>query len=134
MSSKINVAAIIEQYGLSKLELASDLFPNNKYASMALTRVINGEAFLNSEQLSLLANKLGVTVDSLYADREWDLKSNSAGVLKFENGSMIAELDTETWITKVYKKGSLIHETVLHNGSITIANYLEKLNNLINNK
>lgn len=133
MSNKINVAAIIEQYGLNKVTLASELFPDNKYASMALTRVIKGETFLNSEQLSLLANKLGVSVDSLYSDKKWEIQSDKAGILKFENDEFTAELDTQTWITKVYKKGSLMHETVLHNGSLALSEYLEKLNNLINN-
>lgn len=132
--SNINVAAIIEQYGLNKVELSAELYPNNKYASMALTRVIKGEAFLDSVQLSVLSSKLGVTVDSLYDDKKWGLKSDKSGTLILESEDYKAELDVKTWITKVFHKNSLAHEVVLHNGTLALSEYISKLNNLINNK
>ena len=134
MINKIKVAAIIEQYGLNKVALASELFPGNKYASIALTRVINGEAYLNSEQLSLLASKLGVSVDSLYTGKNWEAGSSSAGVLKFENDDYTAELDTTSWMTKIFKKGTLIHESLLHSGALPLSEYLAKLDNIITNQ
>lgn len=134
MSNKIKVAAIIEQYGLNKVALASELFPDNKHPSISLTRVINGEAYLSSVQLSYLAEKLGVSVDSLYSDKKWQAGSKAAGVLTFENDDYTAELNTSTWVTKVFKKGTLIHDTVIHNGAQSLSEYLDSLDKLITNK
>ena len=134
MINKIKVAAIIEQYGLNKVALASELFPDNKYPSISLTRVINGEAYLSSVQLSYLADKLGVSVDSLYSDKKWQAGSSSAGVLKFENDDYTAELDTTSWMTKIFKKGTLIHESLLHSGALPLSEYLAKLDNIITNQ
>lgn len=132
----IDVAKIIELNDLDKVQLSKDLFPNHKYASMALTRVINGEMLLNSEQLSKLAHLLNVTVDDLYNAGGWKMKANKADnkhIITFEAINYKAELDTKSWITKIYHKNSLFHESIIIDGKCPVKEYLETINNLISN-
>lgn len=129
--SKIDIKAILEKYSLDKVDTASALFPGNKYPSIALTRVINGEAYLNSEQMSKLSAMLGVTVDSLYTDKAWQASSKQPGVMKFERESYTAELDTATWITKVFLMDSILHESIIHSGAIPLSDYLAAIDEII---
>ena len=131
----INLLAIMERNDLDRIELGKELFPGTKYPSIAITRIIDKKALLNSEQLAKLAHLLGVTVDDLYSSGGWKNKPSKTGDIIFESGNYRAELDTETWITKVYHKDSLFHESIIHNGHTPINEYLENINNLIlNNK
>lgn len=132
----IDLAKIIELNDLDKVQLARDLFPNNKFSSMALARVIKGEALLNSEQLAKLAHILDVTVDDLYNSGGWKMKANKADnkhIITFEAVNYKAELDTKSWLTKIYHKNSLFHESIIIDGKCPINEYLETINNLISN-
>jgi len=55
---KIDLKKIIENAGLDIKETAQHLFPNNKYAKLALDRVIKGDAFLDTNQISKLSNSV----------------------------------------------------------------------------
>ena len=122
---------IIEKQNLVVKEIAKQLFPNNKYPKLALDRVLSGKAFLDTNQVSKLSMMTGISVEELYSGGCWKA-STSKDKLKFTSGNFTAELDTETWITKIYHKDSLFHEAVIHNGSIALSEYLTKLTNIIN--
>ena len=126
----IDVEKIIKTKKLDKKELAQHLFPDNKYASLALNRVIKGDGFLDSNQISLLADLTGIAIGNLYSGSEWDLKSID-GITILTAGSFVAELDTNTWITKVFDNGSLFHESVIHAGITPLSVYLESLSQII---
>lgn len=130
--SKIDLMAVMDKYKLDKKDLAVALFPSNKYASVALTRVLNGINLLDSEQLSKLASMAGVSVDSLYTDRQWEQTSNKSGEIIFTKDDFRAVLNTDTWITKLYAKETLKHEEVLSSKTVPLSEYLEKLNEIIN--
>jgi len=51
----------------------------------------------------------------------------------FENEDYKAELDQQSWITKIYHKDSLFFDAVIHNGSIPLSEFLNQLENLILN-
>ena len=126
-----NLKEIIEKQGLSTKDVAIQLFPSNKYPKLALDRVLAGKAFLDTNQVSKLSMITGIAIDELYIGGEW--KATSAkDKLRFTTGEYVAELDTKTWITKVYHNDSLFHDAVIHSGSISLSDYLTELTNLIN--
>lgn len=126
----IDLSSIIETHGLNKKVIAEHLFPDNKYSSLALNRIISGEANLDSEQLSKLALLLNVGVSDLY-NPQFKI-SSSNDLLTFEAKDYKAVLDMGRKLTKIFHKGSLFHETVLHQGTITLSQYIKELTELIN--
>jgi hypothetical protein len=126
----IDVEKIIKTKKLDKKELAQQLFPGNKYASLALNRVIKGDGFLDSNQISLLSELTGIAIGNLYSGNEWDLKNNK-GLTVLTSGNFRAELDTKTWVTKVFDNGSLFHESVIHSGTTSLSAYLTQLSEIV---
>jgi len=122
----IDIKAIIEKQGLEMNDVAEQLFPKNKYPRLALNRVIAGDAVLDADQISKLALLADLTIAELYG-ANWKAKS-SKGLHTFTNGEFKAELDTTSWITKIFHKGSKFHESVIHSKSIPLSEYLDKLN------
>lgn len=126
----IDLDKIIKKKKLDKKELAQQLFPGHKYASLALNRVIKGDGFLDSNQISLLSELTGIKIGNLYSGNEWDLK-NDKGLTVFTSGNFRAELDTNTWVTKVFDNDSLFHESVIHSDSTPLSVYLTQLTEIV---
>ena len=129
----MNLQKIIDERGLDKKEVAKLLFPDIKYPILAFNRVLADVAVLDSTQVSKLALFADLTIDEIYSGWSWKATSKK-GRHKFISGDFIAELDLETGITKVFHKGSLFHESVLHSTLIPLSSYIEELNNLIQKK
>ena len=123
---------IMEVHKLEVHKVAKHLFPANKYPKLALDRILKNEAFLDTNQLSRLAQLIGTSIENLYSNNEWSMKTKK-GLLHFTSDKYTAELNTNSWTTKIYSDGSIFHEEVIHNGSITLSEYLQKLNQLIKN-
>lgn len=126
----IDIGKLIKDKNLSKKEIAFQLFPDIKYPRLALNRVIKGEGLLNSDQISKLALLTGISIPDLFSQKDWKTEVNSK-VYQFSSGEFIAKLDTETWITKVFHKKSLFHESVIHKKTISISEYIKELNLII---
>jgi len=126
----LDLKSIIDRNNLEVKEVAVELFPNNKYAKLALDRIIKGEAFLDTNQLSRLSQMTGITINELFEGGKWKLKSDDT-MMTFEYGDFRAELNTSTWETKVYHKNSIFHESVLSKRTISLKEYLSELNKLI---
>ena len=131
--NEFNLKAIMGTYDISSKTLAAELFPGNKYPSIALTRVINGETQLNADQVAKLSAMTGVPIENLYSGEKWKAGRSKEGILTFENEDYKAELDQQSWITKIYHKDSLFFDEVIHNGSIPLSEFLNQLDNLILN-
>lgn len=129
---KIDLAKILQCYKLDATEVATLLFPTNTHAGLALKRVMGGKGLLDADQIAKLAFFLNVSIDDLYAD-QWAHSERGERLHRFENGDYFAELDPITWVTKVYHKNSLLHETVLHAGTVTLTEYFKQLNLIIKN-
>lgn len=130
---KFNINELIKEHELDTKVLASELFPENKYPMIALTRVINGEALLNTDQLAKLSFLTGLPIEALFSGGEWrDAKSKEANIIALENGEYRAELNRDTWITKLYHKNSIFHEAIILDGTaVPMSEYLSELDNLI---
>ena len=128
----IKVKEIIETRGLDIKEVARQLFPKNKYPDLALNRVIKGKNVLDADQISKLALMAGLQLSELFLGENWKATARK-GVHVFTNGEFRAELDSETWITKVFHKDSMFHESIIHSGSTPVSEYLSQLDLIINN-
>ena len=126
----INIKQIIETRGLDKKEIASQLFPGNKYPSLALNRVIAGDSFLDSMQISKLSLLSGLTIPEVYGVK-WETRTES-NIVVFTYGNYRAELNREKWITKVFHYDSIFHESVIHSATIALSVYFDELNSIIN--
>lgn len=127
----INLRELIEQRGLKTREVAEFLYPDNKFPRVALQRVLNGKALLNSEQVSRLAAWLGISTDSLYKGG-WSSEFEGETCI-LTNGNYRAELSIRTGETKVFHLGALFHEIILHDPAISLSQYVELLNAIIKN-
>jgi len=117
----INIKEVIEAAKLDKQEVAAQLFPRAKHADLALNRVIRGESELDASQIEKLSVLSGVPVDQLFTGG-WKVR-NKKGVFFFHKDDIRAKLNTEDWTTKIFRSGSLVCETVLHSGAITVSEY-----------
>lgn len=127
----INLRELIEQRGLKTREVAEFLYPDNKFPQVALQRVLDGKALLNSEQVSRLAAWLGISTDSLYKGG-WSSEFEGETCI-LTNGNYRAELSIRTGETKVFHLGALFHEIILHDPAISLSQYVELLNAIIKN-
>ncbi len=127
----IDLKKIIEDRKLDKKEVAQQLFPDNLYPVLALNRILTGEAVLDANQISKLSLLAAVPISALYG-AEW--RGKKAGhVYTFTHDKFKAELNDETWTTKVFDSNSLFHESIIHNGTMALSDYLTKLNEIIIN-
>lgn len=131
--SKIDVGRIIKKAGLDKKDVADQLFPDNKFSHLALRRVIIGNGLLNSEQISKLASLSGMTVSELFGPTEWRNFAQEGKII-FENNDYRAELDTVAWTTKIFHKGSMFHEEIIHSKMVPLTDYLQNLDTVIAKK
>lgn len=127
----IDLSGIISKQKLDPKEVAKQLFPENKYPKLALNRVLAGEAVLDANQISKLALLTGLSMDQLYSENDWKATSK-AGIITFQNGGYKAELNTETWVTKIFQNDSLFHESIITSKTIPVSEYLNELNSIIN--
>jgi hypothetical protein len=127
----LDLNRIIPENNLEVKKVAEELFPKNKYPKLALDRVLKGEAFLDTNQLSLLSLMTGVPIHFLYSNGSWEMSTKKKGMITFQTQDYKAELDLENWVTKIYHKNSLFHEALLHKEAIPLSEYLEQINNLI---
>ena len=130
MSTRLNLQGIIDAQALDPKILAAELFPGVEHTVRALQRVLNGKAFLNSEQISKLAFLTGLTFDEIFSATEWSLKSEEDLII-LETGDYRAVINTASWLLKLSKKGSLFHESVLVSQAVKLSELLKFLNNLI---
>ena len=130
---RINLSAIIEARALDTNEVAEVLFPSVKYPRLALNRILSGEAVLDADQISKLSSYTGISIGYLFSGGEWELKLKPKHVVEFLAGDYRAELNTKSWIIKVFSKKSLFHEEVIVGQNTPISSILEYLDKLVIN-
>lgn len=127
----IDLKKVIADNNLNKKEVAKHLFPGNSYPVLALNRVIKGDAKLDSDQISKLSLFANCTIEDLYGIKFRPQTKDRK--MFFESEDYKAELNIDTWTTKVFHKDSLFHESVIHKSSIALSDYLEQLTSIIKN-
>lgn len=128
-----NIKKVIEAYNPDIEKLAKALFPNIAYPRQAFNRILKGEANLDTQQLSKLAQYLGVTVSNLFMvdDTEWSLISKPGEYsLTFTKGEYKAILIGQQ--LSVYKNDALINVLIIDKKATTIMELIKMLDSSIN--
>ena len=139
---KFNIQKIIEHYSPNTEELGRVLFPHIKYPKQAFDRVLKGEANLDSAQIELLANYLGVLVADLFSvddwKGEWDNKLRCLTFVKglyqgnFVKGLYQVNLNYGGSFITVYKDGKMVHQEIKSNADgMSLTDFIQYINNLI---
>ena len=126
----VDIQKIIDQHGLDVDHVAEQLFPGHKYPRLAYNRVKHGKGTLDTNQVSKLALLTGRSISSLYSGEEWKAKTKE-NLHVFTNGEYRAELDTQTWVTKIFHNNSLFHEAIIHSSTIPLQEYLMEIDKII---
>ena len=129
---KIKLAETMEALNLDKREVADTLFPSNKFAIMALDRVLRGEAVLNADQISRLALFANVSLSSLFTGEGWGCKSRGT-MHTFTSGEFVAKVDMDSGVVEMFHKTTLFHTVTLTSKSIELTELVEVLNKQILN-
>lgn len=120
--------------GLKASELAVELFPNNKRPYEALNYIEKGRGFLDSWQIVRLSEIVDLPIGLLFDDAEWEMgrpANAPTGMLQFKTYDYVAELNTETMTTVVYRNGAVVFDGVQHSGINEISIYLSSITDLI---
>jgi len=120
--------------GIKASELALELFPNNKKPYDALNYIEKGRGFLDSQQIAKLSDMINVPIGLLFDDAAWEMgrpAGAARGVIQFKTYDYIAELNTETMTTVVYRNGVVVFDGVQHDGVLELSNYLSEITDLI---
>jgi hypothetical protein len=125
----MNLSKVITKTGLSNTEVANHLFPSNRHPYHALNRVINGISKLDVDQAKILAELANISINELYSG-VWKHETVE-NVHIFKRDNFEARLNTRTWVTTVRKSNSLIHDAILHGGSITLSEYIASIEKII---
>ncbi len=127
---KIDLRKIIQVKKLDLKEVAQELFPAHKHPKLALDRVLAGEGVLDADQISRFSLYSGIPIAELYSGAGWK-STIEEHTHVLVSGDYTAKLDTKSWTTKIFHKNSIFHEFIIHNSSITLGEYIEKLNSEI---
>jgi hypothetical protein len=130
---KFNIQKIIEYYSPNTEELGRVLFPHIKYPKQAFDRVLRGEANLDSAQIELLANYLGVLVADLFSVDDWKGEwDNKLRCLTFVKGLYRVNLNYGGSFITVYKDGKMVHQEIKSNADgMSLTDFIQYINNLI---
>jgi len=131
--STFNINHIISRYKLDEHKLALELFPGNKYPTIAFKRIASGDSHLDTKQLETLAKILGIRVQDLFMDEDWVFEKNTnLDDFVFNKNDYRAVLNLETLITNIYYKDRLVaEETLIVDKKIILSEYLELVNQVI---
>jgi len=130
----LNLQKIIDVKNLDRAALAKKLFSGVTRSDMALTRVLRGEQELTVEQYRILAEITEIPLGFLVT-QDWLIGAEEEGKVHFLRGDIIAQLDTQDWLTVVhqYRDGSYVpvFEVKVTEGKIPLSVYLEDLTNIV---
>lgn len=130
---QLNINKILDDYRPDRKELASVLFPSNRYPEDAFNRIVTGVAKLDSEQVARLADYLGVFVHTLYTVEDGEWKGS------MENGCIV--LKREDYSARIcnghvtiYRMNRAVESFVLKSELTPFKEIVELLDSYINNQ
>ena len=129
----INLQSFIDAHNLDPQRTASELFPTNAYPVMAMKRVLQGEALLDSDQIQRLAAFAGTTVSKVF-NNGWSMSTDfisSSPKYVLESDAWRAEIDRASWVTTLYHKGNVVTERVISSPSVGLSEFIGMLELII---
>ena len=125
-----DINKVIEHYKPQMEELSRVLFPSVRYPNLALGRVLKGEATLSTSQVERLASYLGVLVTDLYSVGSWT-GTTEDGALTLIRGDYKVKLNYQGVYFSLYKNNTLIEQRIANIPDMTVGNFIQYINNLI---
>jgi hypothetical protein len=126
----INLQKIIDLQNLNITKLGRALFPKAKYPYLAVHRIIKGLAPLTADQVSILSEYTNIPIGFLYADGNFDVLAQN-NTIEYRCGEILAELNTQTWETQIYKNGEKYLSPFKTSEDTTHRVYISNLKNII---
>lgn len=131
--STFNLKYLIDKKGLNQEALAKELFPNNKFPVVALNRILDGIAYLDTAQLAVLAKICNVQIQELFTSESWSTKMEGNKIVFIKN-NFSAVLDLDTLVTEIYNRDRIVaDEVVIVEKSIKLSDYLKIIDGVIIN-
>lgn len=131
--STFNLYNIIKKYNLDEDALSKELFPTNKLPKLALARITSGISYLDTWQLSKLAELLGVSVSDLFNEEIWS-KTIFDNTVKFYRNNYRVELNLDSHISEIFLMDKLIaSEVLISDKNIKLSEYLKLVDETIIN-
>lgn len=124
------IKQLIASSGKTFQEIGKEIYPDKKFPGHSLKRVLDGHGQFNVIQLQKLAAVLGVDVCSLFKPWKAEYKMSDSTHI-FRKGKFRAELNTKTWVTRVFKEDSLFFEDVIFAPGVPMSEYISKLEEII---
>ena len=128
----IDLIKILDDTGLDTSTVAGRLFPNNGYPMAALTRILKGESFLDSQQLLTLSELTGVEICDMFTN-SWRGKAQKNQII-LTRGSYKAIINLEENTARLFDNDSLFYETILFSPSIRLRVFIKELDNVFENQ
>lgn len=125
----INLKSFMDAHKLDPAKTARELFPGNAYPVMAMKRILDGEALMDTDQVERLAAFAGVPVSKVF-NNGWSFAADwgeDRKVYTLESDGWRAEIDRATWVTTLYHNGKAVHEEVICSPTVTLSEMLSAL-------
>lgn len=132
MGQVFNINKVIECYKLDTAEVAEVLFPHVRYKTLALNRVLKGEAYLDTEQLKALADFIGILIQDLFAFDNWK-GTHEDGCLTLIRGEYKVKLNYKGVFMTLTKGSQLIKQELVGPKTISIDDFISHIDSLIKN-
>ena len=129
MAQEFDINKVIEHYKLDVDDVANALFPNVRYKNLALKRVMDGQAQIDTEQLQALAKLAGVFTRDLFSFDLWK-GGTEDGCLTLIKGDYKAKLNYNGVWLSLYKNNELIKQEMF-TPNMTIDDFVKHIDNLI---
>lgn len=130
MGQTFDINKVIEHYKLDTNDVAEALFPHVRYKTLALNRVLKGEAFLDTQQIQALANLAGVLIQDLFTFGDWKgIKED--GCLTLIRGEYKVKINYNGTYVTILKGSRVISQEITGPKHISVNDFISHINSLI---
>ena len=129
---RLNLKYLIEKYKIDEAELGKVLFPTTKYPEYCFRRILKGEAFLDSIQITILANYLSVPVSELFTveDTEWHGAQEDKRLI-FKRGVYKVVVGDNICTLSIWKNDQMIYKSIGDIGLMPVKQFLSEVDSII---
>lgn len=130
MGQTFDIKKVIEHYKLDTNEVAEALFPHVRYKTLALNRVLKGEAYLDTKQIEVLAKLTGVLIQDLFTFGEWK-GGHEDGCIIMTRGEYKVKLNYNGVYMTLTKGPHIVAQELTSSKNISIDDFISHIDSLI---
>lgn len=133
MGQTFDIKKVIKCYKLDTNEVAEALFPHVRYKMLALNRVLKGEAYLDTQQIEILAKLAGVLIQDLFTLGEWKGgREDNCIIMTHEDYKV--KLNYNGVFMTLTKGPHIIAQEFTNTKNISVDDFISHIDSLINSK